>query len=117
MPGRMPLTDRVKQIISWYGSDSPGVRANLVRLMNHGALAGTGKMVILPVDQGFDHGPARAFAANPDAYDPAHHGHVAIDAGCNAYAAPRGSMEVGAAKFAGQVPLILKVNNSDSLAK
>ena len=113
----MALTDRVKQILSWYASDNPGTQTNLVRLLNHGALAGTGKLVILPVDQGFEHGPVRSFGPNPDAYDPDYHFQLAIDSGCNAYAAPLGSIELGAAKFAGQVPLILKLNNSDTLAK
>jgi class I fructose-bisphosphate aldolase len=113
----MALTDRVKQIISWYGSDNPGVRANLVRMMNHGILAGTGKLVILPVDQGFEHGPARSFQPNPEGYDPEYHAQLAIDAGCNAYAAPLGALELVADKVAGQLPLILKANNSDTLAK
>ena len=113
----MPLTDRVKQIISWYGSDNPGVRANLVRMMNTGILAGTGKLVILPVDQGFEHGPARSFAPNPDAYDPEYHAQLALDSGCNAYAAPLGFLEQVADKYAPQLPLILKLNNSDTLAK
>ena len=113
----MPNTDRVKQILSWYSSDNPGTVTNLARLLNHGTLAGTGKLVILPVDQGFEHGPARSFAPNPDGYDPDYHFQLAIDAGCNAYAAPLGFLEMGAAKFAGQVPLILKLNNSDTLAK
>ncbi len=113
----MAQTDRVKQILTWYSSENPGTLTNLARLMSHGALAGTGKFVILPVDQGFEHGPVRSFAPNPDAYDPDYHFQLAIDAGCNAYAAPLGSLEFGAAKFAGQVPLILKLNNSDTLAK
>ncbi|WP_437899750.1 class I fructose-bisphosphate aldolase [Sorangium sp. So ce124] len=113
----MALTTRVEQILSWYASENPGTLTNLVRLLNHGALAGTGKMVILPVDQGFEHGPVRSFAPNPEAYDPDYHFQLAIDAGCNAYAAPLGSLEAGAARFAGQVPLILKLNNSDTLAK
>ncbi len=113
----MAITDRVQQILSWYSSENPGTLTNLARLLNHGKLAGTGKLVILPVDQGFEHGPVRSFAPNPDAYDPDYHFQLAIDAGCNAYAAPLGSLEVAAAKFAGQVPLILKVNNSDTLAK
>lgn len=113
----MPVTDRVKQILSWYASDNPGTLTNLVRLLQHGTLAGTGKLVILPVDQGFEHGPVRSFAPNPDAYDPDYHYQLAIDSGCNGYAAPLGSLEAGAAKFAGQVPLILKLNNSDTLAK
>ncbi|MGH7268866.1 MAG: class I fructose-bisphosphate aldolase [Polyangiaceae bacterium] len=111
------ITDRVKQILSWYTGDSVGVRTNLARLLNHGTLAGTGKLVILPVDQGFEHGPARSFAPNPPAYDPDYHFQLAIDAGCNAYAAPLGFLEASADRFAGQIPLILKLNNSDTLAK
>jgi class I fructose-bisphosphate aldolase len=113
----MAATDRVKQILSWYGSDNPGTKANLARMLNHGTLAGTGKMVILPVDQGFEHGPARSFAPNPEGYDPDYHCQLAIDSGCNAYAAPLGFIEAVADKYAGQIPLILKLNNSDVLAK
>jgi class I fructose-bisphosphate aldolase len=108
---------RVKEILSWYGSDCPGTLANLSRLLNHGRLAGTGKLVILPVDQGFEHGPARSFAKNTAGYDPRYHFGLAIEAGCNAYAAPLGFLEAGAAEFAGDVPLILKLNSSDSLAQ
>jgi class I fructose-bisphosphate aldolase len=106
---------RVKEILSWYASENPGVRTNLARMLNHGKLAGTGRMVILPVDQGFEHGPARSFAVNPPAYDPLYHYQLAIDAGCNAYAAPLGFIEAGAAEFAGEIPLILKINNHDVL--
>jgi class I fructose-bisphosphate aldolase len=113
----MQITPRVKEILSWYSSDSPGTLTNLARLLGSGKLGGTGKLVILPVDQGFEHGPARSFAPNPAGYDPDYHFQLAIDAGCNAYAAPLGFLEAGAAKFAGQIPLILKLNNSDSLAK
>ncbi len=110
-------TARVKEILSWYDSDSPGTRANLYRLLMTGTLAGTGKLVILPVDQGFEHGPARSFAKNPAGYDPEYHVQLAIESGCNAYAAPLGFIEAIAHKYAGQIPLILKVNNSDSLSK
>jgi fructose-bisphosphate aldolase, class I len=113
----MPLTDRVQQILSFYGSDNPGTKAQIVRLLTTGALSGTGKLVILPVDQGFEHGPLRSFGPNPDANDPLFHFQLAIDAGCNAYAAPLGFLEAGAAEFAGQIPLILKLNNSDTLSK
>jgi class I fructose-bisphosphate aldolase len=89
------MTPRVREILSWYGSDNPGTLANLARLMNHGRLAGTGKMVILPVDQGFEHGPARSFAKNPVGYDPHYHFQLAIESGCNAYAAPLGFIEAG----------------------
>jgi class I fructose-bisphosphate aldolase len=110
-------TPRVKEILSWYQSDNPGTLANLHRLLMTGTLAGTGKLVILPVDQGFEHGPARSFAKNPAGYDPDYHFELAIESGCNAYAAPLGFIEAGAAKYAGQIPLILKLNNSDSLSK
>lgn len=111
----MALTRKVKEILSWYESDNPGTKANLGRMLMTGKLSGTGKMVILPVDQGFEHGPARSFAANPDAYDPHYHFKLAIDAGLNAYAAPLGMIEAGADTFAGAIPLILKVNSNNSL--
>jgi class I fructose-bisphosphate aldolase len=110
-------TARVREILSWYTSENPGVKANLARLMNTGRLAGTGKFVILPVDQGFEHGPARSFAPNPAGYDPRYHVELAIEAGCNAYAAPLGFIEHVASDYAGDIPLILKLNNSDSLSK
>src|SRR5215471_9074649 len=109
------MKERVREILSWYGSDNPGTLTNLARVLNHGKLAGTGLMVILPVDQGFEHGPARSFAPNPAGYDPRYHFQLAIDAGCNAYAAPLGFLEAGAADFAGEIPLILKCNNHDVL--
>lgn len=109
------MTERVREILSWYRSDNPGVLTNLARMLNHGRLGGTGKMVILPVDQGWEHGPARSFAPNPPAYDPWYHFQLAIDGGCNAYAAPLGFLEAGAAEYAGQVPLILKVNSHELL--
>lgn len=109
------MTPRVKEILSWYGSENPGVLSNMARIMNHGRLAGTGKMVILPVDQGFEHGPARSFAKNPAGYDPRYHFQLAIESGCSAYAAPLGFLEAGAREFAGDIPLILKVNNSETL--
>ena len=106
---------RVREILSWYDSENPGTRTNIARLLNHGRLGGTGRLVILPVDQGFEHGPARSFAVNPGAYDPTYHFQLAIDAGCNAYAAPLGFLEAGVAEFAGDIPLILKMNNHDVL--
>jgi len=109
------MNERVREILSWYGSDNPGVLTNLARMLNHGRLGGTGKFVILPVDQGFEHGPARSFAPNPPGYDPRYHFELGIAAGCNAYAAPLGFLEAGAAEFAGEIPLILKLNNSDTL--
>lgn len=112
----MKVTQRVRKILANYESDSPGTKTNLARILMHGRLAGTGKMVILPVDQGFEHGPARSFAKNAPAYDPHYHYQLAVDAGLNAYAAPLGMLEAGADSFAGSVPTILKLNSSNSHA-
>jgi class I fructose-bisphosphate aldolase len=109
------VTKRVQEILSWYSSDNPGTLTNLARILMHGRTGGSGKLVVLPVDQGFEHGPARSFAPNPPGFDPRYHFELAVEAGCNAYAAPLGFLEAGAAEFAGSVPLILKLNNSDSL--
>ncbi|MDF2234462.1 class I fructose-bisphosphate aldolase [Albimonas sp. CAU 1670] len=111
----MKATRTVKQILSKYEGDNPGVKGNLCRMLMSGKLAGTGKMIILPVDQGFEHGPARSFAPNPAGYDPHYHYQMAIDAGLNAYAAPLGMIEAGADTFAGQIPTILKCNSANSL--
>ncbi len=112
----MTFTPAVKAILDNYESDNPGTKGNLARILMHGRLGGTGKLIILPVDQGFEHGPARSFAVNPDAYDPHYHYQLAIDAGLSAYAAPLGALEAGAGTFAGQIPTILKVNSSNSWA-
>src|SRR6185437_7811869 len=112
----MQLTDTVKTILGNYESDNPGTKANLARMLMQGRLGGTGKVVILPVDQGFEHGPARSFAPNPPAYDPHYHFQLALDAGLNAFAAPLGMIEAGAASYAGAIPTILKLNSSNSLA-
>ncbi|TJZ87081.1 class I fructose-bisphosphate aldolase [Paracoccus hibiscisoli] len=111
----MQMTDTVRRILANYEGETPGVKAQLARMLMTGKLAGTGKMIILPVDQGFEHGPARSFAANPAGYDPHYHYQLAIDAGLNAYAAPLGMIEAGADTFAGQIPTILKVNSANSL--
>ena len=111
----MKMTKVVKNILSNYESDNPGTKANLARILMQGKLGGTGKLVILPVDQGYEHGPARSFSPNPEAYDPHYHYKLAIDAGLNAYAAPLGMLEAGADTFAGQIPTILKLNSANSL--
>ncbi|QKS00030.1 class I fructose-bisphosphate aldolase [Sphingomonas sp. CL5.1] len=110
------MTPTVKAILDKYESDSPATKANLARILMQGKLGGTGKLIILPVDQGFEHGPARSFAVNPPAYDPHYHYQLAIDAGLSAYAAPLGMLEAGAETFAGQIPTILKCNSSNSWA-
>jgi class I fructose-bisphosphate aldolase len=112
----MRLTPKVQEILSWYESDNPGTKANLARMLMQGRLGGTGRMVILPVDQGFEHGPARSFAPNPAGYDPRYMFELALDAGLNAYAAPLGMLEAAGGTYAGTIPTILKVNSSNSLS-
>jgi class I fructose-bisphosphate aldolase len=112
----MRLTPKVQEILSWYESDNPGSKTNLARILMQGKLGGTGRMVILPVDQGFEHGPARSFAPNPAGYDPRYMFELALEAGLNAYAAPLGMIEAAAATYAGCIPTILKANSSNSLS-
>ena len=113
----MNLTPKVREILSWYEGETPGTKANLARMLMAGRLGGTGRMVILPVDQGFEHGPARSFAINPAAYDPHYHYQLAVDAGLSAYAAPLGPLAAGSETFAGAIPLILKMNSANSLSR
>ena len=112
----MRVSQRVRKILANYESDNPGTKANLARRLMHGRLGGSGKLLILPVDQGFEHGPARSFAKNSPAYDPHYHFQLAVDAGLSAYAAPLGMIEAGADSFAGAIPTILKLNSSNSHA-
>ena len=109
------MSSRVEEILSWYPTMGPRTRANLRRLLEHGRTGGTGKLVVLPVDQGFEHGPGRSFAANPAGYDPRYHARLALDAGCSAHALPLGAAEMVAPEYAAELPLILKCNSSDSL--
>ena len=111
----MKLTQKVRKILSGYESDNPGTKANIARILMQGRLGGTGHLVILPVDQGFEHGPARSFAPNAPAYDPHYHWQLALDAGLSAFAAPLGMIEAGASSYAGSLPTILKVNSANSL--
>jgi len=112
----MKVTSRVRKILANYESDNPGTKSKLAQILMHGRLGGSGRLVILPVDQGFEHGPARSFAPNEPAYDPHYHYQLAIDAGLSAYAAPLGMLEAGADTFAGAIPTILKLNSANSLA-
>jgi class I fructose-bisphosphate aldolase len=109
------MSSRVDEILSWYPTMGPATRANLGRLLMHGRTGGTGKLVVLPVDQGFEHGPGRSFAPNPAGYDPRYHARLAVDAGCSAHALPLGAAELVAPEYAADLPLILKCNSSDSL--
>lgn len=109
------MSQRVDQILSWYPADQRTTLANLRRILMHGRTGGSGKLVVLPVDQGFEHGPGRSFAANPAGYDPRYHARLAIDAGCSAHALPLGAARMVAPEYAEDLPLILKCNSADGL--
>ncbi len=109
------MSRRVDEILSWYEGDDAQTLTNLRRILEQGRTGGTGKLVVLPVDQGFEHGPTRSFAANPAGYDPRYHAQLALDAGCSAHALPLGAAQLVAPGFASELPLILKCNSSDSL--
>lgn len=111
----MQITGPVREVLSWYDGERPGVKANLARMLMHGLTGGSGRLLILPVDQGFEHGPAASFAANPAGYDPRYHFELAIEAGVSALAAPLGFLAAGADRYAGAVPLILKANSANGL--
>ena len=112
----MKLTKIVRDILGNYEGVNPGVKTKIANILMSGRLAGTGNLLILPVDQGHEHGPVRSFQINESAYDPHYHYKIAIDAGLNAYAAPLGFLEAGSDTFAGQIPTILKLNSSNSLS-
>lgn len=109
------MSHRVDEILSWYDTADRRTLTNLRRILMQGRTGGSGKLVVLPVDQGFEHGPARSFAVNAPGYDPRYHAQLALDAGCSAHALPLGACEMVAGGYADRLPLILKCNSSDSL--
>ena len=112
----MVYTEIVNSILNKYENTNAGIKANLGRILMNGKLGGTGRLLILPVDQGHEHGPDKSFMVNPEAYDPIYHYKLAIDAQLSAYAAPLGFLEAGAETYSGQIPTILKINSSNSLS-
>lgn len=113
----MELTQAVRDNLANYASETPGVQGKLARMLMHGRLGGTGRMIVLPVDQGVEHGPARSFAINAAGYDPIYHHELALESGLNAYAAPLGALEVSEAVLPGCIPTILKINHANSLSR
>jgi class I fructose-bisphosphate aldolase len=111
----MKVTKKVREILSQYEAENAGVKANMARILMAGRTGGTGKLVILPVDQGLEHGPDASFAKNPEAYDPEYHYKLAIDSGCSAYASVYGFLAACSDSYAGAIPTILKVNSSNIL--
>lgn len=112
----MALHSRTQYILADYAGEPAGVLVNLARMLEHGTMAGTGKLVVLPVDQGVEHGPSRSFCGQPGGMDPLWHARLAIDAGCSAHAAPLGALARVAAVLPAQVPLILKLNGAETLS-
>lgn len=108
-------TKRIREILSYYNTENVGTLTKLSNIFTHGKLGGTGKLLILAVDQGFEHGPIKSFADNSDAYDPNYHLQLAVDMGLSACAAPLGFFETSLGNYIGQIPTILKLNHSNTL--
>ncbi len=100
----------------WTQSDrTPPVLRSLQQLFDHGRLAGTGYLSILPVDQGIEHSAGASFAKNPDYFDPANIVELAIEGGCNAVASTFGVLGAVARKYAHRIPFIVKINHNELL--
>ncbi len=93
----------------------PAVLRNLQSLYNHGRLAGTGYLSLLPVDQGVEHSGGASFAPNPMYFDPEHIVRLAIEGGCNGVASTLGVLGIVARRYAHKIPFILKINHNELL--
>ncbi len=91
------------------------VLGNLARLADHGRLAGTGYISILPVDQGIEHSAGASFAPNPEYFDPENIVRLAIEGGCNAVASTFGVLGICARKYAHKIPFVVKINHNELL--
>src|SRR5689334_8074879 len=94
---------------------NPRVLSNLARLFDHGRLASTGYVSILPVDQGIEHSAGASFAPNPDYFDPENIVRLAMEGGCNAVASTFGVLGSVSKKYAGKIPFIVKINHNEFL--
>ena len=94
---------------------SPVVLRNLASMYDHGRLAGTGYLSILPVDQGIEHSAAASFAPNPIYFDPANICRLAVEGGCNAVASTFGVLGALSREFAHKIPFIVKLNHNELL--
>ncbi|MCA9136106.1 MAG: class I fructose-bisphosphate aldolase [Planctomycetales bacterium] len=111
----LPGPDFVDDV--WADSDrSPRVLRAMQSLFNHGRLARTGYLSILPVDQGVEHSGGASFAPNPIYFDPANIAQLAVEAGCNAVASTFGVLGAIARKYAHRIPMILKLNHNELLS-
>jgi class I fructose-bisphosphate aldolase len=112
---QLPGPDFIDRVM--VASDRPtGVLANLSRMYDHGRLAGTGYLSILPVDQGIEHSAGASFAPFAAMFDPENIVKLAIDGGCNAVASTFGGLGVVARKYAHKIPFIVKINHNELLS-
>lgn len=111
----LPGNDFLERVL--LHSDRPvGVLRNLRSVFDHGRLAGTGYLSVLPVDQGLEHSGGSAFAPNPDYFDPENILELAIEGGCNAVASTNGVLGAVARKYAHRIPFIVKLNHNELLS-
>ena len=110
----LPGPDFVDRVVS-QSDRSPTVLRNFNTLLNHGRLAGTGYVSILPVDQGIEHSAGASFAPNPIYFDPENIVKLAIEGGCNAVASTLGVLGSVARKYAHKIPFIVKINHNELL--
>ncbi len=111
---QLPGADHIDRV--FVGSDrKPSVLVNLTRLYNHGRLAGTGYLSILPVDQGIEHSAAASFAPNPAYFDPEKIVELAIEGGCNAVASTLGVLGMTSRRYAHRIPFVVKLNHNEML--
>jgi class I fructose-bisphosphate aldolase len=100
----------------WKDSDrSPNTLRNMQSIFNHGRLAGTGYLSILPVDQGIEHSAGASFSVNPNYFDPENIVELAIEGGCNAVASTLGALGACARKYSHKIPFIMKFNHNELL--
>src|SRR5258708_23647630 len=110
----LPGPDFIDRVVS-YSDRSPAVMRSLQSLLDHGRLAGTGYVSILPVDQGVEHSAGASFAPNPQYFDPGNIVKLAIDGGCNGVASTFGVLGSIARKYAHKIPFIVKINHNELL--
>jgi fructose-bisphosphate aldolase, class I len=110
----LPGADYVGDVLA-LTDRSPQVLRNIQSLFDHGRLAGTGYVSILPVDQGIEHSAAASFAPNPKYFDPANIVELAIEGGCNGVASTFGVLAAVSRRYAHKIPFIVKLNHNEML--
>ena len=112
---QFPGVDYVDRVMA-QKSLKPGVLRGMQALFNHGRLAGSGYLSLLPVDQGVEHSGGASFAPNPMYFDPANICELAIEGGCNAVASTLGVLHSVARRYAHKIPFLVKINHNEILS-